>query len=86
MSTVFNPIREYQDGRRSVLFPGERDPLGELSEDLDRWAKDFDVLVDQFEAYREAYHALRAYTNLNDGKNARRIRAAKEKLKELRLK
>ena len=86
MSKVVNPIREFQIGRRSVLFPGERDPLGELSDDLDRWAKDFDVLADEAAAWREAYLALKAYHSNNSGENSRRKRAATDRLKELRLK
>lgn len=86
MPNLANPIRDFQDGRRTVLHPGEADPLGSLSTDLDNWADAYDALAEEAAAWREAYQALKAYTHLNDGENARRYRAARERLKELKLK
>lgn len=43
-------------------------------------------LREDCEAWREAYLALRAYYSNNNGENARRKRAAIERLKELKLK
>lgn len=41
-----NLIRAYNEGRRSILHPGERDPLGHFGETIDEWADDIDSLLD----------------------------------------